>query len=132
MRWDVREEATVLQSDHGKLEMILRNLIHNALKYTREGSVTIVAQPHLDEGRVVFTVADTGPGIAAADQAMIFEMFRQSRSPPRQGRGVGLGLYIVTRLTEALGGTVNVESREGAGARFAISLPIEAPHVTTT
>jgi len=132
LRWDVRDELTTLQNDRGKLEMVLRNLIHNALKYTMEGSVTIVSESPLDQGRVVFTVTDTGPGISVADQAVIFEMFRQSSTTPPRGGGVGLGLYIVKRLTEALGGTVNLESREGAGARFTISLPTEAPHVATT
>jgi signal transduction histidine kinase len=72
---------------------------------------------------VRFCVADTGQGIAAADLAGIFNMFIQGNSgPPREG-GVGLGLYIVSRMTDALGGTIDVQSKLGAGSRFTVTLP---------
>ena len=128
--WDVRDASAVLRSDRAKVAMILRNLIHNALKYTEVGCVTIVAELSPSDRRVVFTVADTGPGIAAEDQALIFEMFRQGRNSPARGGGVGLGLHIVKRFAEVLGGQVSVDSQPGSGARFVVSLPIEAPHAT--
>lgn len=125
LHWKVSNEAAVLESDRGKLQIVLRNLIHNALKHTDTGSVTVTAEPRLDQRRIAFAVADTGPGITAEEQAVIFEMFRQgSRSSPGRG-GVGLGLYIVKRLTEALGGQVMVDSRAGMGARFLVSVPIQ-------
>ncbi len=125
LQWETSSGSRVLRTDRSKLEMILRNLIHNALKYTEAGAVTVA--PHSDHGRVQFMVADTGPGIAPGDLASIFEMFRQGTgSPPRDG-GVGLGLYIVKRLTEALGGGVHVESRLGGGARFSVVVPVDAP-----
>ena len=127
VRWEVSDESVTLRSDRGKVEMVLRNLIHNALKYTDIGSVVISAELLADEQQVRFAVTDTGSGIPATDQAAIFEIFRQGTSNPPRGGGVGLGLYIVKRLTEALGGSVAVESQPGAGSRFTVCLPVEAP-----
>jgi len=128
LNWHVEPDIDpVIRSDRGKFEMILRNLIHNALKYTEAGEVTISATAHIDLGRVVFSVRDTGPGIAAADLPAIFDMFQQSSSNLPRGGGVGLGLYIVKRLTDVLGGQVTVESQPGVGSRFTVSLPIELP-----
>jgi len=127
LQWQIRDPATLLQSDRRKAAMILRNLIHNALKYTAAGSVTVSVQRNEDEHRVMLTVSDTGPGIPQAEQAAIFEMFRQSAGVPRKGDGVGLGLYIVKRMTEALGGQISLDSREGVGSRFSVCLPVDAP-----
>jgi signal transduction histidine kinase len=126
LRWEVASPDIVLRTRRPELEMILRNLIHNALKYTESGSVTVRAERGMD-GRVDLTVSDTGPGIAGEELATIFEMFQQSRSNPARGGGVGLGLFIVKKLTEHLGGEVRVESRPGAGTRFIVSLPSFAP-----
>jgi signal transduction histidine kinase len=105
--------------------MILRNLIHNALKYTEQGSVTVSARTDRERARVEFDVADTGQGIHADDLEGIFEMFRQgSNGGPPRGGGVGLGLYIVKQLTRALDGEIRVDSRPGAGSRFTVSLPV--------
>jgi signal transduction histidine kinase len=131
LRWAVRDEQVVLQSDRMKVEAILRNLIDNALKYTDAGSVTVTVGLHADHHRVQLTVADTGPGIDPAEQSAIFEMFRQGASSSPHRGGVGLGLYIVKRFTEALGGRVSLESRAGAGARFVVLLPVEAPRLIT-
>lgn len=128
LRWQIRDDGTLLRSDRRKVTMILRNLVHNALKFTEEGSVLVEAERHESEQRVVLAVTDTGPGIPQADQAAIFEMFRQSENVPRNGNGVGLGLYIVQRLTAALGGQISVESSRGVGSRFAVSLPVDAPY----
>jgi len=125
VRWEVPDEPVVLHSDRGKVEMILRNLIHNALKYTETGSVVISVQSPDEVRQIAFAVTDTGPGISAADQAAIFEMFQQGSGNAPRGSGVGLGLHIVKRLAEALGGSVTVESRPGAGSRFSVRLPVE-------
>jgi signal transduction histidine kinase len=125
LRWRLSEGRTRLRSDRGKIEIVLRNLIHNALKYTEQGSVSVSAD--VDARRVRFSVEDTGQGIAEADLGQIFEMFVQGNSgPPREG-GVGLGLYIVSRLTNVLGGEISVESRHGEGSRFTVSIPLVAP-----
>jgi signal transduction histidine kinase len=127
LRWEATDAATAMHSDRGKVEIILRNLVHNALKYTSEGSVIVRARPDPQRGRVDFSVIDTGDGIAAEDLAGIFEMFRQGSNGPPRGGGVGLGLYLVKRLTDALGGTVAVDSRPGTGSQFTVSLPLVAP-----
>jgi signal transduction histidine kinase len=126
--WQSGDLTTRMRSDRGKLEMILRNLIHNALKYTEQGSVRISTHSDRQRGRVDFVVADTGQGIHADDLERIFEMFHQgSNGGPPRGGGVGLGLYIVKRLTQALGGEVRVDSHVGAGSSFTVSLPMQAP-----
>jgi signal transduction histidine kinase len=128
LRWEGADAAAAMHSDRGKLELILRNLVHNALKYTTHGSVTVRALPDARRGRVDFSVIDTGDGIAPDDLAGIFEMFGQGSSGPPRGGGVGLGLYLVKRLTDALGGTIAVDSRPGTGSKFTVSLPLVAPH----
>jgi len=125
LRWDAGNGIAPLHSDRGKVEMILRNLVHNALKYTDAGAVSVRAAA-VGETAVRFTVADSGAGISPADLSTIFEMFRQGAdSPPRDG-GVGLGLYIVKRLTEALGGAVEVRSTLGQGSEFTVTVPRQA------
>lgn len=124
--WEAGDTSTRMRSDRGKLEMILRNLIHNALKYTENGSVSVSARADGDSHRVEFVVADTGQGIHADDLERIFEMFRQgSNGGPPRGGGVGLGLYIVKQLAHALDGEIRVDSRQGAGSRFTLSLPLQ-------
>ncbi|MGH7789638.1 MAG: sensor histidine kinase [Candidatus Binatia bacterium] len=126
LRWDAGNGIAPLHSDRGKIEMILRNLVHNALKYTDAGAVSVRAAA-VGEAAVRFTVADSGAGISPADLSTIFEMFRQGAdSPPRDG-GVGLGLYIVKRLTEALGGAVEVRSTLGQGSEFTVTVPRAMP-----
>lgn len=126
LAWEPGDATTSMRSDRGKIEMILRNLIHNALKYTEQGSVTVSARTDCDRARVDFDVADTGQGIHADDLEGIFEMFRQgSNGGPPRGGGVGLGLYIVKQLTHALDGEIRVDSRPGAGSRFTVSLPLQ-------
>ncbi|MBI3786198.1 MAG: hypothetical protein HY270_22655 [Deltaproteobacteria bacterium] len=124
LEWKGLESQSVLYSDRGKIEMILRNLIHNALKYTERGSVCVSAATPANDHTVEFVIADTGMGISKEDLTTVFDMYAQGRSGPRGG-GVGLGLFIVKRLTEALGGTVGVESQEGVGTRFKVTLPCE-------
>jgi signal transduction histidine kinase len=116
----------VMHTDRTKVEMIVRNLIHNALKYTDRGEVRVDIDA-TTPGYVHIIVRDTGTGIATHDLPILFEMFGQAASElPRDG-GVGLGLYIVKRLTDVLGGRVSVESVRGTGSTFTVSLPLEAP-----
>jgi signal transduction histidine kinase len=112
-----------LETDRLKLKEILQNLAINAVKFTPEGHVEIrVAR---DGGDVVFEVEDTGIGIPPEDLPLIFDSFRQSRQTGDGWlRGVGLGLYIVKRLAELLGGSVTVESTLGRGTTFRVRLPI--------
>jgi signal transduction histidine kinase len=121
--WRIPDTPVQMHSDRGKVQTILRNLVHNALKHTHSGAVT-VATTAPGPGWVCFTVADTGEGMAQEELSTIFEMFGQGRNASH-GDGVGLGLYIVKRLTETLGGHVDVESELNAGTSFRIMLPLD-------
>ena len=114
--------ALRLRTDPAKLKVVLKNLIGNPIKFTEHGSVTLNAHP--SENGVEVCVVDTGIGIAPEALPIIFEPFRQAdSSSTRSHGGVGLGLYIVRRLLDMLGGTVSVESEVGHGSAFRIWLP---------
>jgi len=120
-----RPDVPLIQSDHPKLKMVVRNLVHNALKFTDVGTVSVCAEADLEQDALVVTVTDTGIGISPEGQGIIFDMFRQvDGSDRRRHDGVGLGLYIVRRLTSLLGGTIGVESEVGRGSRFEIRFPL--------
>lgn len=131
---DAAEELPVLDSDRGKLVQILVNLLSNAIKFTPDGgSVRLDARPR-EDGWVVLGVEDTGVGIPPSEQNRMFEAFRQADAQgartdatSRDYGGVGLGLSLVKRLTELLGGRVRVESTVGRGSRFEVELPVVAP-----
>jgi PAS domain S-box-containing protein len=111
-----------VRTDPGKLKVVLKNLIGNAIKYTDRGTVTLEAYPA--ERGIEISVADTGIGIAPEALAIIFEPFRQADgSSTRRHGGVGLGLYIVRRLLDILGGSISVESELGRGSTFRVWLP---------
>jgi signal transduction histidine kinase len=116
-----------LYTDEGKVSQILRNYISNALKFTERGEVRVSAAANGD-GTMTFSVADTGIGIAEADQARLFHEFGQvpNRLQARV-RGTGLGLSLSKRLAELLGGSVGVRSAPGAGSTFWVRIPMTAP-----
>jgi signal transduction histidine kinase len=109
--------------DEVRLTQVLSNLVSNALRYTpKGGQVTLSAEP--DAGNVTLTVADTGPGIAAAHLPYIFNRFyRADASRSTETGESGLGLAIVKALVEAHGGTIEARSDLGHGTTFAIHLP---------
>jgi len=122
--WDVSPDLPRLHTDGLKLKVIIKNLIGNAMKFTSTGYVTVTVRECC--GGVEFTVADTGIGIAPDLQGIIFEPFRQvDGSSTRRFGGVGLGLYIVRRLADVLGGTVTLESELGQGSTFRFSVPAD-------
>jgi len=131
--WQVRGPLDVAETDAGKLKMIVRNLVHNALKFTEAGRVSVrIELEHEAHGTgdghaatLSIAVRDTGVGIGAEQMPVVFEMFRQGDgSDSRRHGGVGLGLYIVRRLVHALGGTVQVESAAGKGSCFTVTVPV--------
>ena len=120
--WDVAPELPELRSDPVKLKVVLKNLIGNAIKFTHAGSVVVRLRAR--DGGVEITVADTGVGIAREMLPVIFEPFRQGEPVmTRQHGGVGLGLYIVRRVLDVLGGTIDAESTVGQGSTFRVWVP---------
>ncbi len=115
-----------IHSDPKKIEQIITNLISNAIKFTDRGSVTIRLSDLPAEQHVAVEVSDTGIGIAEKDFSRLFEPFYQADpSDTRSYEGSGLGLSIVKKFAELLGGTVRVESTVGAGTTFTVRLPYE-------
>ena len=115
-----------LRGDEIRLRQSLVNLLGNAIKFTREGAVTLRldAGPDPSEPRLRIEVEDTGPGIAPEDQARVFEPFVQAGQTSAQ-KGTGLGLAITRQFVELMGGRIGVSSRLGRGSRVWIELPVE-------
>ena len=120
-----------MESDQRRVEQILLNLLNNALKFTEQGSVSLVVE-RLDssgldvnvEPSIRISVRDTGVGMRPEDMSKLFQPFQQLDSGlQRQHEGTGLGLAICRRLTELLGGTIGVESQLGRGSVFSLTLP---------
>jgi signal transduction histidine kinase len=112
-----------IEGDAARLRQVISNLIDNAIKYSPSGEDVVVrATPLMD--KVVVDVTDRGPGIAPADQALIFEKF--GRAQGQSAKGSGLGLYIARAIVEAHGGSLDVASTPGLGATFTITLPVAA------
>ncbi|HXK29978.1 MAG TPA: hybrid sensor histidine kinase/response regulator [Candidatus Binatia bacterium] len=125
LHWDYPPEFPTASIDGEKLMHILQNLINNAIKFTEEGRVTVSARQVPGANKIEFRVTDTGIGIPQEMLPLIFEKFRQGDgSSTRTHGGVGLGLYIVKRFTEMLGGELNVSSELGKGSTFTVTLPI--------
>ena len=119
---DVPNEKATFTSDPAKIRQVLVNLLSNAIKFTDEGGVRLAS--HVENGRVVFEVEDTGIGIAPEHQERVFETFWQAdQSATRKAGGAGLGLSVSRRLARALGGDLNVESAIGKGSRFRFWVP---------
>jgi signal transduction histidine kinase len=124
LRSQVDPKIALLQQDAGKLQQILSNLLSNAVKFTPEGG-RVLLKAEGDPAHVILTVADSGVGIAAEEQELVFEKFRQSGNPLiREHAGTGLGLSIVRELTTLLGGEVTLESELGRGSTFTVRLPL--------
>jgi signal transduction histidine kinase len=126
------EAPAVLPPGHGdehRITQVLLNLVGNAIKFTETGEVAINASAQ--NGAFTVAVCDTGPGIAKADQAKIFEEFQQAdNSSTRKKGGTGLGLAISKRIVELHGGRIWVESKEGQGSTFSFTLPVKVERQT--
>lgn len=115
-----------LRTDAHLLQMITSNLLGNAVKYTVDGGDVRFAVS-LERDKVTITIADTGIGIPAADQDMLFsKLFRASNARSLVTDGTGLGLYIVKEAIQILGGTISFTSKEGEGSTFVVTLPRHA------
>lgn len=119
-----KDVPPAIETDKLRLEQILRNLISNALKFTKKGSVTLSLQK--EAGMLLFGVKDTGIGIPKEKQQIIFEAFQQADgSTRRQFGGTGLGLSISRELAKLLGGEIRLRSEEGKGSEFILALPVD-------
>ena len=119
----VPPDLPIGRGDERRIAQVLMNLVGNAIKFTEMGEVRI--QAVASDGKFTVSVADTGPGIAEADQQRIFEEFQQvDSSSSRAKGGTGLGLAIAKRIVEMHGGRIWVESSPGKGATFAFALPV--------
>lgn len=128
LRWVVEPDAPeCFEGDAQLVEELLGNLVSNALKHAPTDSVvTVTVRSEGDSVR--FDVSDRGPGIPPEEQARVFEQFYRTRQSVTDGvAGTGLGLWIVRRLGELLGGTVGLSSRPGQGTTFWVTFPVDAP-----
>jgi signal transduction histidine kinase len=124
---EVPPDLPPARGDERRLSQVLLNLVGNAIKFTDTGEVAIKASTA--NGSYTVAVRDTGPGIAEADQAKIFEEFQQSESTHTKAKGgTGLGLAIAKRIVEMHGGRLWVESTLGNGATFFFTVPLRVEH----
>jgi PAS domain S-box-containing protein len=122
--WQVAPRLPRLWSDPMKLKIVVKNLLLNALKFTDEGGVVVRAA--MRDGGVEIAVSDSGIGIAADMIPRIFEAFRQGDHGAQRRGGAGLGLHIVRRLLDMLGGSIEVESELQRGSTFRVWVPTRA------
>ena len=120
-----------LRSVPSRLKQVLHNLVGNAVKFTDQGQVTLQLEPQFRQGQplqVRFSVTDTGIGMEQDTLSRIFAPFTQAdETISRRYGGTGLGLTICHRLTELMGGTIEVESTPGIGSCFSVTLPMKVP-----
>lgn len=117
----------VYSGDPFRIRQILENLLSNALKFTKQGSITLRAA--LENGQLHFSVCDTGCGISTEEQKRIFQEFTRLHNAQGQ-EGFGLGLAITHKLVLLLGGEIRIDSEPGKGSCFHVYLPLDdAPHI---
>lgn len=128
LEMDIEDGLPVIKTSTDILREVLQNFITNAVKYTEEGAITMRAYRKKDTDEIVFAIKDTGIGISKTDQKHIFEKFYRSEDyRTRKNNGTGLGLYIIKRLIERLGGRIWFESRLNKGSTFYCALPVFYP-----
>jgi CheY-like chemotaxis protein len=109
--------------DETRFGQILRNIISNAVKFTNSGHIVVTLRPS-GARMVTVLVEDTGPGVASEHRSLIFDDFSQIESPStRKAGGVGLGLALVRRLVDAMGGSIDLEASPSGGSVFGVELP---------
>jgi PAS domain S-box-containing protein len=118
-----QDNQSAINSDKDRIQQLLVNLIDNAIKFTQQGSITI--KYHADEVKgVVVSVVDTGIGISAKDQQVIFDRFHKSNDRKLNYSGLGLGLSISKGIVKMLGGEIWVESEVNKGSEFSFNIPV--------
>ncbi len=113
-----------IEGDEARLKQILFNLAGNAVKFTETGGVLISVTTQASQFRL--SVRDSGPGISPQDQKRLFQHFERGAAERKSAPGAGLGLVMVKRLAEAMGGSVGIQSEPGCGSQFWVDIPIKA------
>jgi signal transduction histidine kinase len=122
--WNYPADLPSVEGDRAKLRRMLENLVGNALKFTQQGTVMITVRYLAGKQRLEFKISDTGVGIPEENIPKICEKFRQGeRHSGMEHGGVGLGLYIVKKYLDLLGGNIEVHSRVGEGTTFIFQIP---------
>ncbi len=125
---DVPQDLPPVRGDEEQLERLIMNILHNAIKYSPDGGVVGVlvdTEPVGHPSAVVVAISDEGVGIPADDQARVFERFyKVDRARQRGSGGTGLGLTIARHIADAHGGRIWLESTDGKGSTFRVSLPL--------
>jgi signal transduction histidine kinase len=118
----VPEDIPQIESDPGRLQEVLLNVINNSLAAVEDGGRIDITASREDEERVSVAIADNGCGIPASDLHRVFEPFFSTKTSKG---GTGLGLSITSGLVQELGGTISVQSKVGKGTTFTIVLPVK-------
>jgi two-component system NtrC family sensor kinase len=120
---DLQESLPIISGDQAQLQQVVLNLMNNAIDAIgKDGTITVKSTA--DKSVIRLTIADTGPGIPETMQKKVFDPFFTTKST---GKGTGLGLWISYSIIEKIGGKLALQSKEGQGAAFTITLPIVQP-----
>jgi signal transduction histidine kinase len=131
--FEAPKDLSRLYSDEGKISQILQNFVTNAVKFTESGEIRVSTCHDHDNDQAIFSVTDTGIGIAPEDQEKIFEEFTQLASPVQgRAKGSGVGLFVCRRLATLLGGRITLESILGSGSKFSLAVPCRYDPVRET
>jgi signal transduction histidine kinase len=129
MELEVPDELSIIESDPTRVRQVVSNLVSNAIKYNQEGGrvlVRVVEEEASDaagsHGWVRVEIEDTGPGIPAEKQQLLFQEF--SRIDPGDKKGAGIGLAMVQKVAQALDGRITLNSEPGRGSTFMLRLPL--------
>jgi signal transduction histidine kinase len=123
LNYDPLQDSVKIKSDKDKLKQVMVNLVSNAIKYTKKGSVSVSTAVKNREFLII--VADTGIGISSEDRANLFQKFyRIKNEKTKDVIGTGLGLWITLEIIKRMQGKITVESIEGVGSHFTVHLPI--------
>jgi two-component system, OmpR family, phosphate regulon sensor histidine kinase PhoR len=127
VNFSVAPETPMVAADRARVDQVLLNLVHNAVKFTPSGgAIKVVAAPV--NGAVEFQVQDTGVGVSPSELSRLFERFYKT-DRARRSMGTGLGLAIAKHIVQAHGGTIWAERNQGGGTIFVFRLPVDGPDV---
>jgi signal transduction histidine kinase len=130
VKTDFDETVPHLPFDSDRIIQVLNNLIGNAIKFTKEGGITVKTQNKSAENHIIVSVMDTGKGISETDIPKLFQKFQQLESAQDNAEGgTGLGLAICKEIISRHGGKIEVESKPGEGTAFSFILPIQERRV---